>query len=198
MLNKETRRSQQYLNTNSMKTSEIPQENGVFNETGSRINSHRSDNAPELCKGVLQEFYKNKGIEHQKSCSYTPQQNGVVERKHRHLLEVSRALFFQSKVPIDFWGECVLCATHIINRMPSQILQNISPYEKFFQEAPDLSYMKTFGCLCFVATNSSHRSKFDSRAESHVFCWISCRCERLQSVKHQHHADSGNKKCYIP
>lgn len=89
----------------------------------------RTDNAYELCRGQLQLFYQSKGIQHQSSCVNTPKQNGVAERKHRHLLETTRALFFQSKVPIQFWGECVLCAAHIINRMPLSVLRNDSPYE---------------------------------------------------------------------
>lgn len=64
----------------------------------------RSDNALELTEGALKEFYLQKGIIIQKTCSYTPQQNGVVKRKHRHLLETARALFFRSKVPDRYWG----------------------------------------------------------------------------------------------
>ena len=58
----------------------------------------RSDNAKELCEWKMMQYYIQHGIIHQKSCTETPQQNGVVERKHRHLLEVARSLFFQSHV----------------------------------------------------------------------------------------------------
>jgi transposase InsO family protein len=59
----------------------------------------RSDNGPEF---LLTEFLASKGIEHQKSCVETPQQNGRVERKHQHILNVGRALLFQSKLPKQF------------------------------------------------------------------------------------------------
>ena len=62
----------------------------------------RSDNAPELCQGLMRELFLSKSIIHQTSCSHSPQQNGVVERKHRHLLEIARSLYLQSKVPAKF------------------------------------------------------------------------------------------------
>ena len=77
-------------------------------------------------------FLLTKGIIHQTSCPETPQQNGVVERKHRHLLETARALHFQAKLPSKFWGESVLCAAHIINRMPLRSINHSSPYERLF------------------------------------------------------------------
>lgn len=59
---------------------------------------------------------------HQRTCVYTPQQNGIVKRKNQHLLQVARVLLFQANLPKFFWGECVLIATYLINRLPTQIL----------------------------------------------------------------------------
>lgn len=71
--------------------------------------------------------YFDYGMEHQNNCTDTPQQNGVVKRNHRHLLEVAFALRFQAHLPIKFWGECVLTASYLINQMPLSSLQNIAP-----------------------------------------------------------------------
>jgi len=67
------------------------------------------------------DFLNEKGIIHHSSCVDTPQQNGVAERKNRHLLEVARALMFSMNVPKRFWGEAILTASYLINRMPSNI-----------------------------------------------------------------------------
>lgn len=79
------------------------------------IKCFRSDNAPEL---KFTDFFASIGTTHQFSCAERPQQNPVVERKHQHLLNVARALFFQSHVPLRFWGECVLTACYIVNIIP--------------------------------------------------------------------------------
>ena len=129
----------------------------------------RTDNAKELCEGAMLKFYHSKGILHQKSCAETPQQNGVVERKHRHLLETARALSFQSNLPLSFWGDFVQCATYLINRMSLTSIGNISPYEKLFGHPPNNDHLRTFGCLCFVSTIKQGRSKFDPRAEKCIF-----------------------------
>ncbi|KAL2932983.1 Retrovirus-related Pol polyprotein from transposon RE1, partial [Bienertia sinuspersici] len=141
----------------------------VKTQFGVKILAVRSDNAKELTEGELKLFFQSKGIVNQTSCTDTPQQNGVVERKHRHLLEVARALHFQSNLLIRFWGECVLCGTYLINRMPLKSIDMLTPYYKMFQTHPDISNLKVFGCLCFVSTLKTHRSKFQPRATPCVF-----------------------------
>ena len=93
----------------------------------------------------------------------------MVERKHRQLLKVSRALFFQSKFPIGFWGYCVENAVHTINKMPLSILNNTTPYERLYKEKPSYNMMRTFGCLCYASTLDKERTKFEPRAQPSVF-----------------------------
>lgn len=96
-------------------------------------------------------FFLSYGVVHQKSCTETRQQNGVVERKHRHLLEVARALFFKSHVLAAYWGECI-CAIHLINRLFLRVLHHLSAYEKLFNKPPSIEHLKVFGCVCFAFT----------------------------------------------
>lgn len=70
----------------------------------------------------LRSFFNDNGVIFQHFCVYTPQQNGVLERKHRHILQVARALKFQAKILTQFWGDCALHAVHIINRVPTPVL----------------------------------------------------------------------------
>ena len=106
---------------------------------------------------------------HQTCCIETPQQNGRVERKHQHLLNVARALLFQSKLPKLFWSCAVLRATFLINRIPTPLLKNQCPYELLFSSKPDLHILKPFGYLCYASTSVGGRHKFDTKARKSVF-----------------------------
>lgn len=83
---------------------------------------------------VWEIFYKKKGIQHQSTCQDTPQQNGIVERKNRHLLEVTRATMFSAHVSKYLWGDAILTAYYLINRMSTHVLKYITPLQclKFF------------------------------------------------------------------
>ncbi|KAA0049796.1 Copia protein [Cucumis melo var. makuwa] len=84
----------------------------------------------------LSEFLTSKGIVHQNSCAYTLQQNGVAERKNRHLLKVARSLMLSTSLPSYLWGDAILIATHLINRMPSSILHLQTPLECLKESYP--------------------------------------------------------------
>ena len=84
----------------------------------------RTDNGLEFKDSSALEFYKTQGIIHQTTCVDTPQQNAIVERKHQHLLQIVRALLFQSNIPNKFWENALLTAVYLINRLPSPVLHN--------------------------------------------------------------------------
>lgn len=117
-----------------------------FNKTIARF---RSDNGTKFT--CLRPYSLSKGIGFETSCVRTPQQNGKVERKHRHILNVTCAIRFQAHLPLKFWGECILAATYLINQTPTQILQNKKPYEILHGKPPLLTHICTFGCLCFAS-----------------------------------------------
>lgn len=79
------------------------------------------------------------------------------------------ALLFQSKVPLIFWGECVLTAAHLINRVTIPMLNNKAPYDILFEKDVDCCSLRTFGCLAYASTLSVHRSKLDPRARPCIF-----------------------------
>lgn len=97
-----------------------------------KIKMIRSDNAVELSYNSCNIFYNMHGIVHQKSCVYKPQQNARVEWKHMSVLEIARALRFQEELELHYWGDCVLTAAYLLNRLPSSVLNNKTPYEILF------------------------------------------------------------------
>ncbi|KAJ0746343.1 putative RNA-directed DNA polymerase [Helianthus annuus] len=139
----------------------------VLTQFEKKIKVIRSDNGTEFVNNQMNIFCKNKGILHQTSCAYTPQQNGVVERKHRHLLNTARALMFQSNLPLKYWSDCILTAVYLINRLPSSVLNGRSPYEVVYGFKPSLVHLRNFGCLCF-STVLSESDKFAYHADKCV------------------------------
>ncbi|KAF3772825.1 Retrovirus-related Pol polyprotein from transposon TNT 1-94 [Nymphaea thermarum] len=95
--------------------------NEILTQFDTCVKTVRSDNALEFCASSLEQFFRDKGIIHQTSCVYTSQQNGVAERKHCHILDVARTIIIHSHVPHSYWGDAVLTACYLINRMPSSV-----------------------------------------------------------------------------
>ncbi|KAH9685447.1 retrovirus-related pol polyprotein from transposon RE1 [Citrus sinensis] len=118
---------------------------------------------------VLNSFFAENGIEFQASCVDTPQQNGCVEWKHRHLLNVGRALRFQANLPLNFWGECILSAAYIINRTPTPLLDGKTPYELLHGKHPPYAHFRSFGCLCYARYVPRDKNKFNPRSRRCVF-----------------------------
>jgi len=94
-----------------------------------KIKFIHTDNGAEFNMHV---FFVSKGITHQTTCIETPQQNGIVERKHQHLLNVTRALLFQANLPSLFWEFVVKHVAFLINCTPTLIISNLAPHEKLY------------------------------------------------------------------
>ena len=107
----------------------------------------RSDFGDEYMSNEFKVFLQSKGIISQRSCPSTPQQNGVVERKNRHLLDVVRTLLLESSVPSCFWCEALSTAVHLINHLPSPTTNHVSPFSKLFDHSPLYYDLRTFGCV---------------------------------------------------
>ncbi|RDY07677.1 hypothetical protein CR513_08175, partial [Mucuna pruriens] len=134
----------------------------------------RLDNGIEFVNLEFSKFLKDNGVIHELMCVNTPHQKGVVERKNRHLLQVARALLFQIFVPNVYWGETVLTTTYLINRLPTRVLNGISPIKhmlSLFHSSPLMLSLPScvFGCVAFVHSYNLRHGKLDPRSVKCVF-----------------------------
>ena len=129
----------------------------------------RSDNARKYFSAPFISFMSQHGILHQSSCTHTPQQNGVAERKNRHLIEIARTLLHYH-VPFRFWGDAVLTACYLINRMPSSVLHAQIPHSLLFLDQPLYFFLpRVFGCTCFVHILTPGQDKLSTKATKCIF-----------------------------
>ena len=121
----------------------------VKTQFNSHVKPFRSDNGKEYVNNIFGQFLQSLVNIHQTSCPYTPEQNGVAERKHHHLIETVVTLLHQSHLPVSFRVEALATANYLINRMPSHTLSNKSPYQLLYQELPNYTNLRVFGCLAY-------------------------------------------------
>lgn len=94
------------------------------------------------------------------SCPVTPEQNGVAERKHRHIVEMKLTMNFHAHVPKYLWVEAFLTVVFLINRLPMKGIGLEIPFYKLYGTRPDYSMLKIFGCLCFPYLRDRASDKF--------------------------------------
>ncbi|GAB2267282.1 hypothetical protein Dimus_038662 [Dionaea muscipula] len=141
----------------------------VHTQFQSSIKCLRSDGGGEFMSNEFDRFLNTKGILHQLSCPYTPQQNGVAERKNRHIKETAVTMMQQASLPVSFWYHACAFATFLINRMPTPVLGMSSPFEKLFNTMPDLSTIKVFGCAVYPLLSAYNTNKLQAKTDKCVF-----------------------------
>ncbi|GJV57949.1 integrase, catalytic region, zinc finger, CCHC-type containing protein [Tanacetum coccineum] len=129
----------------------------------------RTDNGTEFVNKDLTDFYESVGITHEKTVPRTPQQNGVVERRNRTLVEAARTMLIFSKAPLFLWAEAVATACYTQNRSLIHTLHNKTPYELVHDKKPDLSFLRIFGALCYPTNDSEDLGKLKAKADIGFF-----------------------------
>jgi hypothetical protein len=124
----------------------------------------RSDNGSEFKNLQVEEFLEEEGVKHEFSAPYTPQQNGVVERKNRTLIDMARMMLGEFKTPEWFWSEAVNTACHTINRLYLHCLLKKTSYELLAGNKPNVSYFRVFGSKCYILVKKGRNSKFAPKA----------------------------------
>ncbi|GKC87743.1 retrovirus-related pol polyprotein from transposon TNT 1-94, partial [Tanacetum coccineum] len=129
----------------------------------------RTDNGTEFVNQVMSKYYEGVGIFHQKSVPRTPQQNGVVERRNRTLMEAARTMLIFSKAPMFLWAAAVATTCYIQNRSLIHTRHNKTPYELMHDNKPDLTFFRVFGALCYPTNDSEDLGKFQAKADIGIF-----------------------------
>ncbi|GJX09292.1 retrovirus-related pol polyprotein from transposon TNT 1-94 [Tanacetum coccineum] len=135
-------------------------------ETVRRI---RTDNGTEFVNQTLREYYEKVGISHETSVARSPQQNGVVERRNRTLIEAARTMLIYAKAPLFLWAEAVATACYTQNRSMIRRRHGKTPYELLHNKPPDLSYLHVFGALCYPTNDSENLGKLQPKADIGIF-----------------------------
>lgn len=139
------------------------------NQTNRKIKKLRTDNGTEFCSKQFNDFCRINGIEHQLSNMYTPQQNGVVERYNRTVIERAKCLMFDANLEKPYWGEGVNAAVYILNRSPTAAVKNRIPEEMWSGKKVDLGMLKNFGSPAMVHVPKEKRHKWDPKSRKLIF-----------------------------
>jgi hypothetical protein len=134
------------------------------NEFELKVKKIRSDSGSEFKNLQVEEFLEEEGIKHEFSTPYTPQQNGVVERKNRTLIDMARTMLGEYKMPEQFWSEDVNTACHAINWLYLHRLLKKTSYELLTGNKPNFSYFRVFGSKCYILVKKGRHSKFAPKA----------------------------------
>lgn len=141
----------------------------IEKQSGCMIQALRSDNGKEYTSAQFTMFCEEAGIEHQLTTPYTPQQNGVSERKNRTIMEMARCMLHEKGLPKEFWAEAANTAVFLLNRLPTKAVDGKTPFEVWYDYKPLLENFKVFGCLCFTYVPQIKRDKLDKKAEPGIF-----------------------------
>lgn len=144
----------------------------VENERGKNIKSFRTDRG-EYCSNEFKAFCEEHVIRRELTTAYTPQQNGVSERKNRTILNMVRSLFSKERDPKSFWPEVVNWSTHVLNRSPTFAIQNMTPEEGWSRRKSYVDHFRIFGCIAYAHVPDQKRKKLDDKAEKCVFLGVS-------------------------
>nr|GEU69534.1 copia protein [Tanacetum cinerariifolium] len=128
----------------------------------------RTDNGTEFVNQTLRDYYKEVDISHETSVARSPQQNGVVERRNRTLIEAACTMLIYAQAPLFLWAEAVAtaCFTKID---PSFAFDMERPYELLHNKLPDLSFFHVFGALCYPKNDSDNLAKLQPKAYIEIF-----------------------------
>lgn len=141
----------------------------VEKATGRHIKAVRSDRGGEYTSMAFMEYCEKQGIRRFLTAPYSPQQNGVAERKNRTILDMVRSMLKSKKMPKKFWAEAVQCAIYVQNRCPHIKLDDQTPQEAWSGQKPTVSHLKVFGSVAYAHVPDQRRTKLEDKSKKYIF-----------------------------
>ena len=134
-----------------------------------KIKTFQTDGGGEYLNNAFKTYFDTHGILPRYTCPHHPEQNGMAEHKHRHLVETGLTLLVHAKMPPTYWAEAFHTANYLISRLPTKVLKLVSPYTKLFQRDPTYEILKVFGCACFPYLRPYNNNKLPFRSCKCIF-----------------------------
>jgi transposase InsO family protein len=141
----------------------------VEKQSGHQIQRLRTDNGGEYVNNNFTSYCTTQGIQMQHTVPYTPQQNGVAERKNRTLKEMANCMIQSKGLSLQYWAEAINCANYIVNRTPTKALKNITPEEAWTKIKPDVSHFRVFGSIAWAHIPDEKRKALQPKSEKCIF-----------------------------
>jgi hypothetical protein len=136
----------------------------VEKQSEKQIKILRSDGGGEYTSHAFKEFCAENGVQHEVIAPYTPQHNGIAERRNRTIMNMTRCMLKEKKLPHSFWGEAVSTACYVLNRSPTKKLNKV-PEAIWSGHTPSVKHLRVFGCLCYKHVPDQKRKKLDDKSE---------------------------------
>ncbi|KAL8117736.1 hypothetical protein AgCh_015569 [Apium graveolens] len=159
----------------------------VEKQSGCYIKVLRSDRGKEYTSREFSKFCEDEGIDRQLTVGYSPQQNGVSERKNQTVVNMAKSMLKEKGFPNSFWAEAIHTAVYLINRCPTKAVKEMTPLEAWCRKKPSVSQLKIFGCICYAHIPKEKRHKLEDTSEKCILLGYSSKSKgyRLYSLKNK-------------
>jgi hypothetical protein len=138
-------------------------------ESGHKLSMLRTDRGDEFTSKQFTEYCEQEGVQWQLTAPYSLQQNGVVECRNAMVVGAARSMLKQKGLLDWFWGEAVITAVYLLNRVPCKAVDSKTPFEVWHGKQPAVHHLKTFGCIVYVRNTKPHLKKLDDRGRKMIF-----------------------------
>ena len=138
-------------------------------ESGKCIKIFSTDGGGEFTSKEIEDFCKDQGIVHEVTAPYTPQHNGIAERRNKTILNMIRSMLRSKKLPHNFWAKAATTIVYVLNRCPTKNLDGEVPEEAWSGVKPSVRHFRIFGSLCYRHIPYQKRKKLDEKSEAMIF-----------------------------